>query len=80
MNNERLAKRSETFDDDSGIRVDKRCFFLAVGDDDLNSNAFTMSASINVFDEPKVQRKLEMRTKLSNIIIELCPEILKSAT
>ena len=80
MNNTRLAKRSETFDDDNGIRVDKRCFFLAVGDDDNASNAFTMSASINIFDEPKVQRKLEARTKLSNIIIEFCPEILKSAT
>ena len=80
MNNPRLAKRSETFDDDNGIRVDKRCFFLAVGDDDNASNAFTMSASINIFDEPKIQRKLEARTKLSNIIIELCPEILKSAT
>ena len=34
MNNARLAKRSETFDDDNGVRVDKRCFFLAVGDDD----------------------------------------------
>ena len=60
--------------------IDKRCFFLAVGDDDNTSNAFTMSASINIFDEPKVQKKMEARTKLSNVIIELCPEILKSAT
>ena len=80
MNNNRLGKRSETFDDDNGVRVDKRCFFLAVGDDDVTSNAFTLSVSINIFDEPKVQKKMEARTKLSNVIVELCPEILKSAT
>lgn len=39
-----------------------------------------MSASINIFDEPKVIKKLEARSKLNNVIIEVCPEILKSLT
>lgn len=46
----------------------------------MKENAFTISASINVFDEPKVPKKLEARLKLNNVIVELCPEILKSLT
>lgn len=80
MNNKRLGSRSETFDDDNGTRIDKRCFLLAIGDDDVQGNAFTVSLSFNAFDEPKVPKKLEARLKLNNVIIELCPEILKSLT
>jgi hypothetical protein len=39
-----------------------------------------VSLSFNVFDEPKVPKKLEARIKLNNVIVELCPEILKSLT
>jgi len=35
MNNKRLGDRSETFDDDNGTRIDKRCYVLAIGDDDV---------------------------------------------
>ena len=34
MDNPRLAARSETFNDDDGLKITKRCFFLAIGDDD----------------------------------------------
>lgn len=80
MDNPRLAKRSETFLNDDGVKVIKRCYFLAIGDDDLTGNAFSLVLSYNVFDEPTVQKKIEVKVKTSNVIIELCPEILKSIT
>lgn len=80
MDNPRLANRSETFNNDDGIKVIKRCYFLAIGDDDLTGNAFSLVLSYNVFDEPTVQKKIEVKIKQSNVIIELCPEILKSIT
>lgn len=80
MDNPRLAARSETFENDDGIKVIKRCYFLAIGDDDFSGNAFSLVLSFNVFDEPTVQKKLEVKIKTANVIIELCPEILKSIT
>lgn len=80
MDNPRLAARSETFCNDDGIKVIKRCYFLAIGDDDLTGNAFSLVLSFNVFDEPTVQKKIEVKMKTANVIIELCPEILKSIT
>merc|ERR1719362_704367 len=80
MDNPRLVARSETFSNDDGVKVIKRCYFLAIGDDDLTGNAFSLVLSFNVFDEPTVQKKIEVKIKTANVIIELCPEILKSIT
>ena len=55
MENIRLEKRSECFMDERGEQVDKRCWFLLVGEDDHNSNAITIALSVNIFDEPRVQ-------------------------
>ena len=80
MDHPRLAVRSEIFTDDEGTRITKRCYFLGVGDDDQQGSAFTLVLSFNAFDEPDRQKKIEIKAKLANIIIELCPEILKSIT
>jgi len=80
MDNPRLANRSEAFVSDDGIEVTKRCYFLAVGDDDLTGNALSFVLSFNAFDEPTEQKKLEIKAKLANIIVELCPEVMKSIT
>ena len=80
MDNVRLANRSEIFQDDDGIKIVKRCYLLAIGDDDLTGNAFSVVISINAFDEPDQQQKLEIKAKLANVIIEWCPEVLKSIT
>ena len=52
MDHPRLAARSETFTDDEGTRITKRCYFLAIGDDDHQGNAFSLVLSFNAFDEP----------------------------
>ena len=75
-----MANRSEIFQDDDGIKIVKRCYLLAIGDDDLTGNAFSVVISINAFDEPDQQQKLEIKAKLANVIIEWCPEVLKSIT
>lgn len=80
MDNPRLADRSEVFNDDEGVKIVKRCFFLAIGDDDLADNAFILQLGFNVFDEPHIQRDIKVNIKLSNVIIELCPALLKSIT
>ena len=80
MDNPRLASRSEAFVSDDGIKVTKRCYFLAIGDDDVTGNAFSLVLSFNAFDEPSEQKKLDIKMKLANVIIEFCPEILKSIT
>ena len=80
MDNPRLASRSEIFHDDDGVKIVKRCYFLAIGDDDTTGNALSLVLSFNAFDEPAVQKKLEIRIKLANVIIEICPEVLKSIT
>ena len=52
MDNHRLASRSEIFIDDDGTKIVKRCFLLAVGDDDIAGNALSLTLSYNIFDEP----------------------------
>ena len=52
MDNPRLASRSEIFEDDEGVKIVKRCYFLAIGDDDLSGNAFSVYCTYNIFDEP----------------------------
>ena len=54
MDNPRLASRSEVFYDDDQVKIIKRCYFLAIGDDDLSGNALTFVLSFNIFDEPSV--------------------------
>jgi len=80
MDNPRLASRSDTFFDDNNVKIVKRCFFLAIGDDDHQGNAFSLVMSFNIFDEPGVLKKCEVKAKLANVIVELCPEVLKSIT
>ena len=80
MDNPRLAARSEAFTDDDGTKITKRCYFLAIGDDDHQGNAFSLVMSFNVFDEPSKTKKIEVKAKLANIIVEMCPEVLKSIT
>jgi len=80
MDNPRLNVRSETFLNDDGVKIIKRCYFLAIGDDDLTGNAFSLVLSYNAFSEPTTQKNIEMKMKTANVIIELCPEVLKSMT
>jgi len=81
MDNPQLEKRSRTFLDDTGCRIDKRCFGLIVGDEgDPKSNAFELSAQVNIFEDRNTQRKLDSRSHVLNIIFELCPQNLKSMT
>ena len=80
MDNPRLASRSEIFEDDEGVKIIKRCYFLAIGDDDLTGNAISVVLSFNVFDEPSVIKRAEVRVKLTNVIVETCPDVLKSIT
>lgn len=80
MDNPRLEARSEVFMDDEGLKITKRCFFLAIGDDDHSGNAMTLVLSYNAFDEPTTKKIIVVKAKLSNLIIEMCPEVLKSIT
>jgi hypothetical protein len=80
MDNPRLASRSEIFEDDEGVKIIKRCFYLAIGDDELTGDALSVVLSFNMFDEPSVTKRAEVRVKLTNIIVETCPDVLKSIT
>lgn len=52
MDNPKLAALSDKFMDDKGCEIDRRCFCLVTGDsEDPKSNAFALSASVNVFDD-----------------------------
>ena len=53
MDNEKLAKRSETFTDDLGQTVEKRCFLLCCGNDDVPGDFLNVRTTINIFDEPR---------------------------
>lgn len=77
MDNPKLAALSTTFTDDQNCQIDKRCICLILGERS-DSNAFTISASINIFDEPQVKKKLDARAQLYHVIVEMCPENLKS--
>jgi len=61
MQNERLQKRSETFLDDNGHKVEKRCFFLLAGPDDLPvSNGVVINIGFNVFAEPRDRKRADI--------------------
>lgn len=79
MDNPNLAALSTTFADDENCKIDKRCICLILGER-AESNAFAISASINIFDEPQVKKKVEARVQLYQVIVEMCPENLKSIT
>lgn len=78
MHNERLAARSETFQDDDGVVIEKRCFFLLGGDDDINTNAVSLSLTHNVFDEPRHTQRLDVQIKISTALVEICSELILS--
>lgn len=63
MDNPKLAELSKTLKDDSGCQVDVRCICLVLGEH-LDSNAFTVSVSFNIFDEPTKKKQLEARAQL----------------
>lgn len=79
MDNSKLAALSSTFTDDSNCQIDKRCICLILGER-AETNAFAVSASINIFDEPQVKKKVDARAQLYHVIVEMCPENLKSLT
>jgi hypothetical protein len=60
MDNPKLAELSKTITDDQGCHIDIRCICLVIGDKP-DSNAFTVSVSFNIFDEPTNKKKLEAR-------------------
>lgn len=80
MDNERLAKRSETFTDDQGQTVEKRCFFLCCGNDDVSSDFLNVRTTINIFDEPRAPQRLEITVKPGNTIIEISKEVIQSGS
>jgi hypothetical protein len=80
MDNLRLEKRSESFLDENGNQVDKRCWLLLAGEDDHTTNALTLSISANVFDEPRVIMTPVITIKVANVICEVSCEVLESLT
>lgn len=79
MDNPKLAALSNKFMDDKGCEIDKRCFCLIAGDfEDAKSNAFALSASFNIFDDHTIKKKADIRSHLIEVIVEMCPEIVKS--
>ena len=75
-----MAKRSETFQDDYGVVVEKRCFFLMCGYDDHDSNYMTIQISINIFKEPREPLKIDCSVRFHNTMIELCNEVIQSGS
>jgi hypothetical protein len=80
MDNPRMERRSETFQDDYGVVVEKRCFFLACGHDDHDTNYMTITISINVFKEPREPFNIDVQVNLHNTLVELCNEVFLSGT
>jgi hypothetical protein len=75
MNHGYLNARSDVFVDDYLESVEKRCFFLMCGRQNLDS-AISIDIVINAFDNPSVAKKITMAISIDNIIIEYCNEIL----
>ena len=78
MDNERLAARSEQFTDDNGCIIEKRCWILMSGDDDLQSAGYSLNASFNLFDDPKKTQVAEVKIVLDEVCVELFPQLIKS--
>lgn len=79
MDNPRAAKRSELFLDDAGCAIEKRCFFLLCGDDDM-SDYFEIESRVNILGPPRDPWKINFKLSLHNTYIEICNEIVKSQT
>lgn len=49
MDHPRMAKRSELFLDDEGVAIEKRCFVLLCGANDLDGDWMEMESRFNLF-------------------------------
>lgn len=47
-----MSKRSDAFADDNGNLVERLCWFLLVGENELSGSGFSVAVSFNVFDDP----------------------------
>ena len=79
MDNPRAAKRSEVFLDDTGVAIEKRCFLLLCGLDDM-SDYIEIQSRINILGAPRDPWKITFHLTLHNTYIEICNEIVKSQT
>lgn len=80
MNNFYLNNRSENFLDDRFEQVEKRCFFLLCGKQNMDC-AISIDVQVNLFDDPRKQKKnLQFTMVLDQFVIEYNNEILKNLT
>ncbi len=56
--------------------IEKRCFFLMCGTDDIDTNYMTFYICVNVFKEPREPYKIDMEFKLANLWIEMNNEVI----
>lgn len=75
-----MAKRSEIFQDDQGVVIEKRCFLLLCGPNDHDSNYLTIQIHVNVFKSPREPLKVDFSLKMENTMIEICNEVIQSQT
>jgi len=83
VDNPRLEKRSDIFYDDTSSKekpviIEKRCFFLLCGDDDINGNWLEFESVVNVFKEPRSPYRIDVKFSLHNTIIEISNEVIHS--
>lgn len=79
MNHAYLNSRSEVFTDDSFESVEKRCFLLLCGKQ-ANEAAITIDFGINIFDDPRIKKNLQVNFHLDHVLVEYNNEILKNLT
>lgn len=79
MNHAYLNTRSDIFADDKFDSVEKRCFFLMCGKQSSDS-ALTIDIAVNIFDDPRTKKNLQVSVFLDHVIVEYNNEILKSLT
>lgn len=77
--NTRIAKRSEAFLDDNSVAIEKRCYFLLCGEDDV-SDFMDFTTSVNIFKLPREPYRITVNIALHNVFVEVCNEIIKSQT
>lgn len=49
---------------------------LCCGEDDVITDFLSMRLSVNVFDEPRAPKKLEVTFKLNKTLIEISKEVI----
>lgn len=74
VNQPKLAKRSEFYNDDLLHRVDRRCFGLLSGATE-QVPAIKLTAKINALDDPGFKKVLELDFVLEEFLVEYCNEI-----